>query len=137
MFSLRKLFGLRVKLTTFREHLRDHHLLAQCSRCWKIFDSQNEFDSHREGQGPECPDLSSMFWKREGVDPEKWGMIDEAFRTPKLKKQGNITRKSDFEKWMDVWNILFPKEVYPSLPRPTHPCMCIIPLFTTLYSYFG
>jgi len=77
-----------------------------------------------------------LFELREGIDENKWDMVEKALRTPKLKRQGAFIRKSDFEKWLDVWKILFPADLYPDLPEPQHPCKCVIPSCTVLYSNF-
>jgi hypothetical protein len=125
------------QLIAIRDHLRDHHRPAQCTRCWDILDDEVALDFHKDRLEPRCPDLSSVFELREGIDKNKWDPVEKALRTPKLKKQNNMNRKSDFEKWMDVWEILFPANLYPNLPRPEHPCRCMTSNFIVLFSHWN
>jgi hypothetical protein len=80
---------------------------------------------------PRCDDFSLLISYREGIDPDKWESVEKALKTPKSKNQ---KKKSPFEKWMDVWDIIFPATDYPNVPRPQHPCKYTALIYTALCS---
>lgn len=99
------------------EHLQDHHRPAQCTRCWELLNDRVALESHMDKLEPRCIDQSSSIHLREGIDENSWELVARALRTPKPKRD----HKTDKEKWLEMWAILFPAKLYPLLPVPKHP----------------
>ena len=86
-------------LTFSRYHFKKVHMVAQCYRCYLIFQDQTELKVHcriPEGCHMGLPSL------KEGIDNEQWEKIDDVL--------GKIGQKhiSDFDRWYTIWDILFP-----------------------------
>ncbi|CZR59947.1 uncharacterized protein PAC_09842 [Phialocephala subalpina] len=91
-----------------RRHLKDHlnhsHRLAQCDRCYSDFGSSIALVEHRQLPN-ECEKRPALF--KEGMDDRQWDRICYIMYTK---------GRSDFDKWFDIWKILFPDTPPPQTP---------------------
>lgn len=106
----------------YRDHLQDTHRPAQCQRCWEILDSAEELSDHMLKMEPRCDDRSEFKEQKEGIDDLSWPNVVEALRTTKSANGDRGPKKNDKEKWLDMWKIVFPPNLYPEDRVPTHPC---------------
>jgi len=73
-----------------------------------------ELERHRQ-LDERCPRNSPEM--KEGISEVQWANMDEK-RLNKKGKSSNLEEpKSDVERWMDIWRVLFPE-----LTPPTTPC---------------
>ncbi len=71
---------------------------------------------------PRCEDRTHLVHEKEGITDIEWSKIQAALAIPRLKKSKQVLRKSDWDRWFEVWKIIFPQGSYPNLPIPSHPC---------------
>ncbi|KAF2878258.1 hypothetical protein BDV95DRAFT_600925 [Massariosphaeria phaeospora] len=99
------------RLHRIKEHLYRVHRLHQCRRCKITFDTEDATKEHSEAD-PACEVRPSRSEHSvEGVNDKKYGL---------LRSRANLKNKSEFERWEDMYRILFPD----STPIPS-------PLFDT------
>jgi hypothetical protein len=89
-----------------RDHFKNHRI-AQCERCFTIFDSKADLVSHR-GQEQMCSKGDPSL--KEGINDGEWEKIEE------LVKARAHPGRQDYDKWYDIWAILFPEISPPSTP---------------------
>jgi hypothetical protein len=80
-----------------------------CRRCYEGFESDDELVAHQRSDTP-C---------RVKVSHEREG-IDEA-QERKLRAR-SATAKTEYQRWIDVYRILFPNDDPSTIP---HPCKCL------------
>lgn len=93
---------------TYREHLYRCHVTVSCERCFAPFKSHSELVAHKR-QATSCRRMAPESSTSEGV-------LCNA-KMNELKSRKNLSRHNDREKWMRIWNILFPDS-----PPPESPC---------------
>lgn len=94
-----------------REDLKRHRTF-DCEKCFREFDTAELLSQHQKVdlcQSETTPPAP----KRDGIDPQQWAQVQTIMR---------IRSKTDVEKWMGIWKIIFPH-----LPSPGNPC---IPRYT-------
>lgn len=95
------------------------HLNRQCSRCAKIFsgkDRATDLVAHQRLPDDEGCRLNTQSQAlREGIDPAQW---DKIVRRSGNNSQGGHPAKArtNVEKWMEIWDVLFPDEQRPETP---------------------
>ncbi|CZR55762.1 uncharacterized protein PAC_05650 [Phialocephala subalpina] len=100
----------RIPHNDLRRRLKDHfknHRLSQCDRCYIEFKNDRDLVAHR--QLPDPCDIQPSTLK-EGIDDGQWEKIVSTLR--KNTDKG----KSEFERWFEVWKILFPDTPPPQTP---------------------
>lgn len=71
---------------------------------------------------PRCEDHFEFKERKEGIDDVSWPKVEAALRTSNPDAKSESAEESDSDKWMDMWMILFPPDMYPNDPVPEHPC---------------
>jgi len=94
----------RVKEHLFRCHLAPIH----CPRCWRVFDSSQELESHMLVQAERICDVGNS-----GNPPK--GITAEQAKVLRSRKKSSA-RQSEEDRWMEIYQVLFPGE-----PRPKSP----------------
>ena len=99
-------FQAEIFLTGCREHLyRGHRMAAHCKRCWKVFNNQEQLDSHLTVATPDICDLQP------GHPPE--GITPEHERCLRSRKKTS-PNQTEADRWKDIYKLLFPDEEIPS-----------------------
>ena len=93
-----------------RDHFKNHRI-AQCERCYTIFDSKAELVSHR-GEEQMCNKGDPSL--KEGINDGEWEKIEQ------LVKARAHPGRQDYDKWYDIWGILFPETQPPLTPCKRH-----------------
>ncbi|TDZ67930.1 hypothetical protein CTRI78_v002458 [Colletotrichum trifolii] len=93
----------------FKEHLFRTHSLHPCSRCFVNFKTSHLLDDHVRAEVA-CTVRDP---KHRKVDPAA-GMSPEVAKKVRSRKQG----KTNVEKWLDVYHVLFPDIDIGDLPSP-------------------
>ncbi|TDZ30701.1 hypothetical protein C8035_v002321 [Colletotrichum spinosum] len=93
----------------FKEHLFRTHSLHPCSRCFVNFKTSQLLDDHVRAEVA-CTVRNP---KHRKVDPAA-GMSPEVAKKVRSRKQG----KTNVEKWLDVYHVLFPDIDIGDLPSP-------------------
>ncbi len=89
------------------------HRPSQCERCYTIFQDRDELKDHRQAESP-CniqPDVI-----KEGIDDSQWAKIEPLFNV-RRKLSPSQKEQNDYDKWFEIWDILFP-----NVSRPLNPC---------------
>ncbi|KUJ19001.1 uncharacterized protein LY89DRAFT_509611 [Mollisia scopiformis] len=90
-------------LRRITDHFKNH-LLSQCDRCYAIFRDARALVEHRQP----CEKQSSTL--KEGIDDGQWDRIKE------IVKKSTRKGRQEFEKWYDIWEVLFPGITPPATP---------------------
>jgi hypothetical protein len=72
-----------------------------------------KLEEHRQLDEPCLKRPPSM---REGISDAQWSSLSEGKQSRKGKAIATETTKSNLEKWMDIWAILFPDQDPPKTP---------------------
>lgn len=96
--------------------MKNIHRPVQCLRCWEIVDNLAELSFHTDKMEPRCPDRSDSGTKKEGIDNMTWPKVQAILSTPRRSKTNHDPVKSDKDKWMAMWEYIFPH-----IPKPDHP----------------
>lgn len=91
-----------------RDHFEGVHLISQCNRCYTIFENSGELVEHQQ-LSEVCEKKPSTL--KEGIDIGQWEKI------VKILKKTTQKGRQAFDKWYDIWDVLFP-----GTPRPQTPC---------------
>lgn len=97
----------------YREHYKKAHRPPQCEKCYIIFKDHDKLKVHRQAE-PSCrkqPDIS-----KGGIDDSQWEKIEPLFRVRRTLSPSQ-KKRDDYDKWFEIWNILFP-----DVPQPPDPC---------------
>jgi len=106
-----------------RDHIKEVHRRPQCTRCWKTFKEEEDWQAHiNEEPRVDCPDQRNDIYKIESVTAAMWEGIQRILSTPR-GAQAKASMITEEEKWFAVKNIIFPVTQYPEF-IPKHPCKC-------------
>ncbi len=92
--------------------MKRKHSPVQCDRCYRVFSGTNrtrcmsDLRNHRQQRVP-CERGNPAL--QEGVSEVQWRMME---RHNRKKNQ----EKHKFEKWYEIWDILFPDAPKPETP---------------------
>jgi hypothetical protein len=93
-----------------REHLlRVHTLCLRCRRCWISFDDQYALEEHYIAT-ERCRETTCPFDISEHLDARQLNLLKQ--------RQKQEPRKSEEEKWRDIYRIIYPNEDDIEIPEP-------------------
>jgi len=104
-----------------REHLRRKHYPVQCNRCCLIFkvikeDRATAITELKKHQRRDEVCQKSPESEIEGLSDDHWLKLDQTRQGKKGKLSSAELPKSEVDKWMDIWKILFPEISPPATP---------------------
>ena len=97
------------------------HVYVQCLTCAQVFSGPlrnraTALESHQV-EDERCQVNPQRELLREGIGPSQWARIDQVSKNVASPGNGPAKPKTNVEKWMAIWAVLFPKE-----PKPKTPC---------------
>lgn len=107
---------MEIEVNVYREHIKRKHYPVQCDRCYEIFPGSDRaagirvLEHHRQSVNV-CERKDSSL--KEGISEAQCADLD------KKKNAKKIPSISKIEKYMEIWDILFP-----GVERPKTPCKC-------------
>lgn len=112
---------LREKTNKHRDHLERVHLHVQCFKCAQIFSGKPEHraaDLEAHQIAPEqCQLNSERVALREGISSAQWVRITSVIKNVNNSQRSRPAKpKTNVDKWMEIWDVLFSKETRPETP---------------------
>lgn len=104
----------------YRDHLQRVHLNVQCVTCAQIFSGKpagraTALEEHQVA--PKRCQLNPLRdLLREGISFSKWAEIEGVIKNMKAQGSRTVKPRTNVDKWMAIWAVLFPKETEPSTP---------------------